>query len=531
MSAISRRAFLRHAAALGSLGSAAPLGLSLSAIGQASAQSAQPDYKALVCLFLYGGNDAYNTVLRTDSDNWGHYNRHRNPALRNGSDASVSLALAALGTPVDPQAAPGTPARLGGVKEINSAASGPAANRSVALHPMLSDVAMLHNANRVAVLANVGPLVQPLSKADYAAAFKLRPAKLFSHNDQQSTWQSFSPEGADGGWGGRMGDLLMSRNGASMGALSSVAQESLTCISCGTPAVWMTGQATRSLQVGDADIPGLPQVAELIGRPELQSALAQVMSTGGANLFAADHQNVVKRAISTHGLLSGILPGLGQAEGAAWSSSGHTNPWTDPLMMYTSPIDGLPRPNPVATQLQMVARLIDANRLGQLGMQRQVFMVSLGGFDTHGSQSTEHADRMAQLNHALAYFDTVMGNMPAGDMRSQVTTFTASDFGRSFTNNGDGTDHGWGGHHFIMGGAVQGGDVYGTLPQYATADAKGVFDSPDMLDNGIMLPSTSVDQYAYTLGRWMGVSNSDLLSILPNLANFDASTHNLGFLG
>jgi uncharacterized protein (DUF1501 family) len=121
--------------------------------------------------------------------------------------------------------------------------------------------------------------------------------------------------------------------------------------------------------------------------------------------------------------------------------------------------------------------------------------------------------------------------MPSGDMRAQVTTFTASDFGRSLTNNGDGTDHGWGAHHFIMGGAVQGGDVYGTLPQYATADAQGVFDSPDMLDNGIMLPSTSVDQYAYTLGRWMDVSHSDLLTILPNLTNFDASKHSLGFMG
>jgi uncharacterized protein (DUF1501 family) len=138
---------------------------------------------------------------------------------------------------------------------------------------------------------------------------------------------------------------------------------------------------------------------------------------------------------------------------------------------------------------------------------------------------------MAQLNHALAYFDTVMANMPAGDMREQVTTFTASDFGRTFTNNGDGTDHGWGSHHFIMGGAVQGGHVYGTLPQYATADAQGTFDSPDMLDNGSMLPSTSVDQYAYTLGRWMDVSSSDLLNILPNLKNFDANKHNLGFMG
>ena len=531
MSSVSRRAFLRHATALSGLGVAAPLGLSLSAMSQASAQSATGDYKALVCLFMYGGNDAYNTVLRTDSEAWRHYTKHRNPASRNTGDTSTSLALAALGTPVDPQAAPGTPARLGGVRGINTSATGPVNNQSVALHPMLADVANLHNAGRVAVLANVGPLIQPLSKADYASPLVPRPVKLFSHNDQQSTWQSFSPEGADGGWGGRMGDLLMARNGASLGALSSVAQESLTCISPGAPAVWMTGQSTRALQVGSSDIPGLTQVADLMGHSALQSSLASVMSTGGSTLFAADHQNVVRRAISTHELLSGILPPLGTAEGLAWSSDGYTQPWGDPRLMYISPIDGQARHNPVAAQLQMVARLLDANRTGQLGMQRQVFMVSLSGFDSHSGQSTEHADRMAQLNHALSYFDTVLGNMPAGDMRSQVTTFTASDFGRSFTSNGDGTDHGWGGHHFIMGGAVQGGDVYGTLPQYASADAQGVFDSPDLLDNGIMLPSTSVDQYAYTLGRWMGVSNTDLLTILPNLANFNASTHDLGFMG
>jgi uncharacterized protein (DUF1501 family) len=520
MSSISRRAFLRHATALGSLGAAAPLGLSLSAIGKASAQSVAGDYKALVCLFLYGGNDA-----------WTHYNHHRNPASRSFTDTSPSLALTALGTPADPQAAMGSPVWLGGVHAINSAATGPIANRSTALHPMLAEVVSMHNAGRVAVLANVGPLIQPLSKADYAVPGNPRPSKLFSHNDQQSTWQSFSPEGADGGWGGRMGDLLMSRNGNSLGPLSSVAQASLTCISPGTPAVWMTGQATRPLQVGSDDIPGLSQVAAIMGNAGLQAPLASVMNSGADNLFAADHQAVVQRAINTHDLLSGVLPGLGDASGAAWSSSGHTVPWTDPRLSYTSPLNGLPRHNPLAAQLQMVARLIDANRRGQLGMQRQVFMVSLGGFDTHANQNAEHADRMAQLNHALTYFDDVLSQMPLGDLRSQVTTFTASDFGRSFTTNGDGTDHGWGGHHFIMGGAVKGGEVYGTMPQYATANAQGVFDSPDLLDNGIMLPSTSVDQYAYTLGHWMGVSNTDLLSILPNLTNFNASTHDLGFMG
>jgi uncharacterized protein (DUF1501 family) len=137
---------------------------------------------------------------------------------------------------------------------------------------------------------------------------------------------------------------------------------------------------------------------------------------------------------------------------------------------------------------------------------------------------------MAQLDHALAYFDTVLGGMPGGDMRPQVTTFTASDFGRTFTSNGDGTDHGWGGHHLIMGGAVAGPDVYGTFPTYSTAGTNGVFGSPDQIQNGVLIPTSSVDQYAYTLGKWMGVSGSDLLSILPNLSQFNSSAYDLGFL-
>jgi len=158
-------------------------------------------------------------------------------------------------------------------------------------------------------------------------------------------------------------------------------------------------------------------------------------------------------------------------------------------------------------------------------------MVGFGGFDTHDNQNQEHADRMAQLDHALQYFDNVLGNMPGGvDRRSQVTTFTGSDFGRTFTNNGDGTDHGWGGHHVVMGGAVKGGEVYGKFPAYSTATDKGVFDSPNQIGNGSLLPTTSVDQLAFTLGRWLGVSDTNLRDILPNLAQFNASEQDLGFM-
>ena len=526
MSSLHRRAFLRHAAALSSMGVAAPLGLSLSAIGRASAQ-ATPGYQALVCIFLYGGNDAFNTVLATDTDSWAHYQNHRNPQARDSTSTGTSIALLNAGAPANQSADAGTPERLGGVLPI-AHGSGPAnAGRQFALHPSLTQVQQLYQTGRLAVLANVGPLVQPTTKANYALNSFSRPAKLFSHNDQQSTWQSFSPEGASDGWGGRLGDLLMSSNGGGANQANLI-QRSFTCITPTASSTWLAGRSVKQYQVGLTDVTGLGSSGKVFNDANLYAALQTVMNTpnGNANLFARDHQQVVDRALQAHGLISGALPSWGSAP---WGTAGQ-NPWSDPLLKYTS-VGGQSKTNGLAMQLQMVARLIDANRRGALGIQKQVFMVSLGGFDTHASQNQEHADRMLQLNHALAYFDSVLGTMPGGDMRSQVTTFTASDFGRSFTSNGDGTDHGWGSHHLIMGGAVQGGEVYGSFPQYSTADAHGVFSSPDQIQNGVMLPTTSVDQYAYTLGKWMGVSNTDLASILPNLHNFNSSAHNLGFMG
>jgi uncharacterized protein (DUF1501 family) len=534
MSAISRRAFLRKAAAFSSLGAAGPLGLNLAAMGQASAQSASPGYQALVCLFMSGGNDAFNTVLATDSPSWTHYVNHRNPHSRDANDTSTSIALMPPGTTADTGAAVGSPERLGGVLSISHSGRPANAGRQFALHPSLTQLQQVYQSGRLAVVANVGPLLAPTSKAQFAQSSFAKPAKLFSHNDQQSTWLSFAPEGASVGWGGRMGDLLMSSNGSSSAstanelAQKSVVQRSFTCIAPGASSIWLAGQDVQQYQVGLADIPGLGSNGRIFNDPKVFEGVQAVMNTvdPSSNLLAQDHQSVVDRALKAHDVIGGALPVWGQAP---WGTNG-TQPWNDPLMMYTS-VDGSTKLNQLAIQLQMVARLIDANRRGSLGIQKQVFMVNMGGFDTHATQNQDHAERMLQLNHALGYFDTVLGNMPAGNMRSQVTTFTASDFGRSFTNNGDGTDHGWGSHHLVMGGAVQGGEVYGTFPQYSTADTNGVFSSPDQLTNGVLLPTTSVDQYAYTLGKWMGVSASDLATILPNLGSFNASTHNVGFMG
>lgn len=527
---ISRRAFLRHAAALGSLGSAAPLGMSLSMLGHASAEAAQGDYKALVCVFLAGGNDAFNTVLATDSDSWTHYVNQRDPLARGAADSGTSIALLPAGTAADLQAQAGTPARLGGVLSIDHSGRTAHAGRQFAMHPLLTDVQGLHQAGRVAVLANVGPLKRSLTKAEYFGEVAPRPAKLFSHNDQQSTWQSFSPEGADNGWGGRMGDLLMSGNGSGLGAAAALAQRSFTCVSPGSSGIWLSGAQVQALQVGALGMLDLGSGGAVLGSASLRNAMAEMMGSGASdNLFWADHKAIVQRGVDIQSLVGPILPALNSSNGSTpWSST--ANWWADPVLYYNSPVGGTSRFNNLALQFQMVARLIDANRAGNLGMRRQVFMVTLGGFDTHAMQNQEHSERMAQLNHGLAYFDRVLGQMPSGDMRNQVTTFTASEFGRNLANNGDGTDHGWGSHHLIMGGAVNGREVYGTYPQLATGNANNEYDSPDLLQNGAMLPSTSVDQYAYTLGRWMGVSAGDLAGILPNLGNFDASAHDLGFM-
>ncbi|NBD20440.1 DUF1501 domain-containing protein [Aquabacterium fontiphilum] len=529
----ARRAFLRHAAALSSLGVAAPLGLTLGTMTRAAAQSSgNSGYRALVCIFLYGGNDAFNTVLATDSDSWSHYLNHRDPSARNSADGSTPIALREAGIHPNPAASADSPDRLGGVLPISHAGRSVHTGRSFALHPALKETQNLYQTGHAAVLANVGPLLAPTTKADWANARIAKPSKLFSHNDQQSMWQSFGPEGTQAGWAGRMGDLLMAGNGQGNSDDVHLIRRYFTCMTPTNAAVWLSGHMVMPYQSGSSRVLTLGNGSQIYGNRGVYAAAEAFLSaTGRQDMMAQDHEQVVQRALRASGLLAPNLPsgGLGP-----WGTPTANNydPNTDDLLRYLSPTTQTRRTNPLAVQLQMVARLIDTNRVAGLGMQRQFFMVGLGGFDTHDSQVRDHAERMAQLDHALKYFHTVLGSMPGGDMRSSVTTFTASEFGRTFTSNGDGTDHGWGGHQLIMGGAVQGGEVYGTFPQYSTANAQRVFGSPDQIDNGSLLPTTSVDQVAYTLGRWMGVSASDMstYALLPNIGNFNSSTHDLGFM-
>ena len=507
-----RRQFLRHGAALTGL-AASPWALNLAQLGSAEAATTT-DYKALVCIFLAGGNDAHNTVVPTDAVSWRCYAGTRDPVLRaqlagtslSSSDASTSLAL--------PQSS------LLSITHANKA--GLNTGRTFGLHPQLKQIKQLYASGKAAIVANVGPLLAPMAKVDALDPSFPIPAKLYSHNDQTWTWQSFQPEGASGGWGGRLMDSLAASN----------ANAVFTAVGAGGSGVWLSGNTVAPFQIGAAGTVTMGgESGTIMGNATLHQAVRIVanMTPSTADPFAADLARVTTRALSAELILKSALS---SAFMAPWGTPGASSQASDPLLKYTNPNTGASTLNPLAAQLQMVARMIAARTNSRVGAMRQVFLVQLGGFDTHSNQLTQHADLLAKLDHAVGYFYNALGAMPDGvNMRSMVTTFTASEFGRALMNNGDGTDHGWGGHHFVIGDAVKGADVYGTYPQFLAFDGAGEFFSNDLLTGGVLLPNLSLDQYVYTLGKWMGVAEANLLSVCPNIQNFASTSRNIGFLG
>ncbi|HEY9023424.1 MAG TPA: DUF1501 domain-containing protein, partial [Burkholderiaceae bacterium] len=500
---LSRRAALRRLGAIGAAGAATPWMMNLAAFGQAQATGTS-GYKALVCLFMYGGNDAYNTVLPTDTDSWNAYLAARN------SDTSP-VALAAPGT-VPVKNSPNYNLRLGGVLPITPKTA--QAGRQFALHPQLAAVRTLFNAGRVAIVANVGPLIQPTAKTDVTSNLAALPPKLYSHNDQESVWQSMQPEGATVGWGGAMVDRLASQNTNAL----------FTSISTGSNSVWLAGNSVRPYSVALTGAIHLGAYDNtLYSSTVAQQTLQSLVRTTRENqYFEQDHAAVASRSIDAEAILTPALPAQ---QAAPWGTPNLAAGALDPLLCYKNVDTGVLQINPITQQLQIVARMIQAH--STLGMGRQIFFIGCEGFDTHDTQNERHADLMAQLAQALNYWDTVTRSMGVDQM---VTTFTASDFGRAFASNGDGTDHGWGGHHFVMGGAVKGGDIYGRFPTYGLTDANNGFTSNDQLDDGSLLPALSVEQYAGTLGTWFGMSNTDLQAVMPNINNFPKANWDLGFM-
>lgn len=464
---LNRRAFMRRAGQLAAVGAATPLGLNLAAIGEAAAFTAS-DYKALVCVFLYGGNDHANTVVAHDLPSWQSY---RNIRQAGPGPAGLAIERAEL-----------TATRL----QPGSALPG---GLEYALHPQMTGLAGLFHEGRAAVLLNVGPLVRPTTKAEYFNPDRARyplPPQLMSHNDQQSVWQAQGAEGSSLGWGGRIGDLALSNNGQSL----------FTCISASGNAVFLSGQDAIQYQVsreGPVFIEPLlngPHGAR--GNPN-QAAVAQRLRTllteTRGHTLENEYTRITKRAIEAEVTL-----------GAALRNTSLSTPFPDG--------------NTLAAELRIVARTIAARQT--LASRRQVFLVSLGGFDHHDRLVEEQPGLLRKVSEAMTAFHAATVELGVAE---RVTTFTASDFGRALASNGNGTDHGWGGHHFIMGGAVRGRAFYGRPPPMSIGETDAPQDQWH-IGQGRLIPSTSVDQFAATLATWFGVQAGELDGILPNLRNF-----------
>ena len=447
---ISRREFVQLSAAFGML----------AGLGQFKLTPAAPvqDYKALVCLFMFGGNDGHNLVVPLNNTQYSAYQ-----AARGG------LAL--------------PPNQLLG---INDAAQGP-----FGLHYAMPELQALYNQNRMAILANVGILVQPTAYANLSNPNFALPLNLRSHADQVVEMQTGIPSsGGSTGWGGRTLDLLQSNNAGTNFPVS---------ISMNSPALFCVGSVVQAtaLQPGNY----FDQTAMGVYPP----TAAQARATAQQQIISADSGNsIINAANSVMGNALALNPLLKNAAAA---------------IAFNKPFPQ----TPIGTQLKEIARLISLN--SQLSVGRQVFFCSLGGFDTHGGQSYQQWDLLQQVSKALDAFYAATVQL---QVANQVTAFTLSDFGRTLQPSGTGSDHGWGSHHLILGGAVNGGRMYGTYPlmtNYANFNAT----NSDYADNrGVMLPNTSLSQYGATLAKWFGTSDSDLDSLFPTLPNFAA--RDLGFL-
>jgi uncharacterized protein (DUF1501 family) len=471
----TRRQFLRTASMASMAGlSASPFLLELNSLAAMAQSTGASDYRALVCVFLQGGNDGHGTVIATDPDSFAAFTQARSGA-------------------------PGLAYPMGELLPI--VLKTPQSGRTFALNPSLVGVRNLFNAGRAAVVANTGTLIAPATKAQVNANSVPLPASLYSHFDQTAAWQAIASNGGSAehvGWGGSVADLIESMNMNS--------NSMFTCISTAGIALFLSGQTSFQLNVtpaGPIPIAGLAQ--PLFGQSAGTNALSSILSADETNLFAKEYEVVLNRSIQAQAALASSMLTAGP--------SGIPNP-----PQYLDPMTNKLTDNPLAASLQTVARIIGGK--GGLGVTRQIFYVQLGSFDTHNNQAQLHAQLLLQLGQALEYFDGVMTSLGMGD---QVTAFTASDFGRTLTSNSNGTDHGWGSHHFVVGGAVAGQDMYGQYPVVGVNQANDV-------GAGRLIPTIAVDQYAGTLARWFGLSDGQIRQVFPNFGNFGSNPY-LGFMG
>ncbi|MBI3406559.1 MAG: DUF1501 domain-containing protein [Acidobacteria bacterium] len=460
---IDRRDFIRSCCAAASVGVAA----SFSRFGLINALAQATDYRAMVCIFLFGGNDGNNVIVPIPASapvgfRYSDYFNIRGDQTNGGIALMQAQLLAATALTAQPS----------GVKDFG-------------FHPALAQTRGLFQSGKSAVIANVGPLFQPLTRAEYLSKSKPRPANLFSHSDQQQQFQTSIPNGlGTTGWAGRTADVIQPLNaGALFPPITTLAGTAIFC----------TGSQTNPFAMTPGSTPGLSGFPASPGTDARYVATNQLLTfdTGISLIQAAS--DITSRAISQSGLL---VSALGQA----------------PALATTFPTTS------IGSQLLQVAKIIQVRNA--LNLKRQIFFCSMGGFDTHSTQINDQNMLLSQLDPAVkAFYDaTVELGLP-----DKITTFTMSEFGRTLKPASNaGSDHGWGSHQLVFGGAVKGGDVYGRIPEFTLGGPD------DASSNGRWIPTLSIDQFGATLATWFGVSGANLPAIFPNLSNF--STSNIGFI-
>ncbi|WP_053043254.1 DUF1501 domain-containing protein [Thalassomonas actiniarum] len=456
---MNRRQFLKNSTALATATGLGSLTAVSSALSSFSALAATgDDYKALVCVFLHGGMDNHDTVLPYDQPSYNRYAQIRRSLVSQYQGQRDRNNL----LPLNPDNAAG----FGG--------------RAFALPPQMPGISNLFAQGNAAIIGNVGPLITPATQTEFEQESVALPSRLFSHNDQQATWLSSSPEGAVYGWGGAFADATISAGQNS--------NREFSVITSGGNDLFLTGEHAIPYQINA----GEAQEIKALGDVDDNEALAQLLASHfSATDFSSS--NLAQQDIA-----------------AALAKSSATNNSYNRALAGIAPLTTSFPQSHLARQLQGVARTIGAKET--LGVKRQVFIVGMGGFDTHSEQAKSLPELHAALDGAITAFYTGMLELGLGD---KVTLFTASDFGRTLAVNDDGTDHGWGGHHFVIGDAVNGRNIYGNMPPMSFGHAQDA-------GSGRLIPTTSVEQMAEPLGRWFGLTEQQLAQALPNLNNFSS---------